>query len=227
MNIIAMNKLTDLYSKRKVFEEYGAEIPETLAAEIKDMESAIFGKVNDAVMAAAPLSLELEGLGGNVMVVLEYTDGILSRIGSGIEKKDIFSDLDMTVLTVDDGDDEEDEEDDEPDVDNPEHTRSRSRPFAVKFPDGKVYKYNKAQWTLIDSLRHMGLERASHFTGEMFRGFPLVGKRKRDNPKGQLWQKEIDGWWIYVNMSNVRKIKCLEGVAKMLDIPITIESLEP
>lgn len=227
MNIIAMNKLTDLYSKRKVFEEYGAEIPETLAAEIKEMESAIFEKVNNSVAAVVPLSLELECLGGNVMVVLEYTDGILSRIGSGIEKKDIFPNLDMTVLTVDYGDDEEDEGVNEPDVDNLERTRSRSIPFAVKFPDGKVFGYNKALLTFIESLRHMGLERASHYTGEMFRGFPLVGKRKRDNPQGQLWQKEIDGWWIYVNMSNVRKIKCLEGVAKMLNIPITIEPIEP
>lgn len=211
--------IDELYAKRKIFEEYGTEIPEALAAEIKEEESSMLANVNSAVAENVPSSIEAEGLAGNVIIVLEYVDGSLSRIGSGIDKQDIFSKLDMTVLSVAEGDDEE------PD-DNPEHTRSRSIPFAVKFPDGKVFRYNKAQWTLIDSLKYMGLERVSHFKGEMFKGFPLVGKRKRVTPEGQQWQKEVDGWWIYINMSNSRKIRCLEGVARMLDIPIRIELLE-
>lgn len=216
-----MNNLTELYAKRKVFEDYGAAIPDTLSAEIKEAEASIFAKINNAVAEVVPKSIEVEDLSVNVVVALEYVDGTLSRIGSSINNQDIFSTLDLTVLADDD------EEDEEPDDDNPERTRSRSIPFAVKFPDGKVFRYNKAQWTLIDSLKHMGLERASHFAGEMFKGFPLVGKRQRITPDGQQWQKQIDGWWIYINMSNPRKIRCLEGVAKMLNIPITIELLEP
>lgn len=217
----SMNKLTELYAKRKVFEDYGATIPDTLAGEIKEAEASILASINNEVADIAPSSIDVEDLAGNVVVALEYVDGTLSRIASGINKQDIFSTLDMTVLSVaDDGDNE-------PDDDNPDRTRARSIPFAVKFPDGKVFRYNKAQWTLIDSLKHMGLEHASHFTGEMFKGFPLVGKRQRITPDGQQWQKQIDGWWIYINMSNARKIRCLEGVAKMLNIPITIELLEP
>lgn len=214
-----MNRLTELYAKRKVFEDYGATIPDTLAGEIKEAEASILASINNEVADTAPSSIDVENLAGNVVVALEYVGGTLSRIASGINKQDIFSTLDMTVLSVAEGDDEE------PD-DNPEHTRSRSIPFAVKFPDGKVFRYNKAQWTLIDSLKYMGLERVSHFKGEMFKGFPLVGKRKRVTPDGQQWQKEVDGWWIYINMSNSRKIRCLEGVARMLDIPIRIELIE-
>lgn len=207
-----MNKLIELYAKRKVFEDYGATIPDTLAGEIKEAEASILASINNEIVDIAPSSMDVENLAGNVIVALEYVDGTLSRIASGINKQDIFSTLDMTVLSV------ADDEADEPDDDNPDRSRSRSIPFAVKFPDGKVFRYNKAQWTLIDSLKHMGLERASHFTGEMFKGFPLVGKRQRITPDGQQWQKQIDGWWIYINMSNARKIRCLEGVAKMLNI---------
>lgn len=216
-----MNKLSELYAKRKVFEDYGAAIPDTLTAEIKEAEASIFAKINNAVSEGAPESIEVEDLSGNVIVALEYVDGALSRIGSCINKQDIFSTLDMTTLSVagDAGD--------EPDDDNPERTRSQSIPFAVKFPDGKVFRNSKAQWTFIDSLKYMGLERVSHYTGETFKGFPLVGKQKRVTPDGQQWQKEIDGWWIYINISNTRKIRCLEGVAKMLNIPITIELLSP
>ena len=216
-----MNKLAELYAKRKVFEDYSSTIPDALAGEIKEAEASILASINSDVAEIAPESIEVEDLSGNVVVVLEYVGGTLSRIGSGINSPDIFSTLDLTVLAVND------DEDEEPDGDNPDRTRSRSIPFAVKFPDGKVFRYNKAQWTLIDSLKHMGLERASHFTGEMFKGFPRGGKRQRITPDGQQWQKQIDGWWIYINMSNARKIRCLEGVAKMLNIPITIELLEP
>lgn len=212
-----MTKLNELYAKRKVFEDYSAEIPDTLTAEIKEAEASILANINNAVVEVAPSSIDVEDYSGNVVVALEYVDGALLRIGSGINKPDIFSTFNMTVIEVD-----EDE-----DNDNPDRIRSRSIPFAVKFPDGKVFRYNKTQWTLIESLKYMGLERASHFSGELFKGFPLVGKRQRITPDGQQWQKQIDGWWIYINMSNNRKIRCIEGVAKMLNIPITIELLEP
>lgn len=74
---------------------------------------------------------------------------------------------------------------------------------------------------MIDALRYMGLERASQYKEEMFKGFPLIGKEKRTTDN-KLWQKKIDGWWIYVNMSNERKIVCIKGVAKMLNIPLKI-----
>lgn len=128
----------------------------------------------------------------------------------------------MNVLSIANEDEDVDDDNDGSGI-----TRSKSIPFSVTFSGGKVFRYNKAQWTLIDSLKYMGLEQASHFTGEMFKGFPLVGKRQRITPDGQKWQKEIDGWWIYINMSNSRKIRCIEGVAKMLNIPVKIELLEP
>lgn len=216
-----MTKLEELYAKRDAFLEYGSDVPEKLAAEIKEAEASILANINNAVVEVAPSSIDVEDYSGNVVVALEYVDGALLRIGSGINKPDIFSTFNMTVIEVD-----EDEDEDE-DNDNPDRIRSRSIPFAVKFPDGKVFRYNKTQWTLIESLKYMGLERASHFSRELFKGFPLVGKRQRITPDGQQWQKQIDGWWIYINMSNNRKIRCIEGVAKMLNIPITIELLEP
>lgn len=69
----------------------------------------------------------------------------------------------------------------------------------------------------------MGLERVSHFSTERFKGFPLVGRQQRITPDGHRWQKFVDGWWIYINMNNERKVRCLKGVASMLKIPIIIK----
>ena len=74
---------------------------------------------------------------------------------------------------------------------------------------------------MIEALRYMGLERASHFN-ETFKGYPLVGTKQRITDNGYKWQRYVDGWWIYTNLANERKIKCIKGVGKMLNIPLEI-----
>lgn len=65
-----------------------------------------------------------------------------------------------------------------------DNKRKPSIGFTVKFGDGTVIKHSSARTTMIESLRYMRLERASQFRGEMFKGFPLVGKKKRiSNPQ--------------------------------------------
>lgn len=84
-----MNKLIELYAKRKVFEDYGATIPDTLAGEIKEAEASILASINNEIVDIAPSSMDVENLAGNVIVALEYVDGTLSRIASGINKQDL------------------------------------------------------------------------------------------------------------------------------------------
>ena len=85
-----MAKLSELYAKRKVFEDYGAAIPDTLSAEIKEAESSVFESINNTVVEAAPSCIEVESLNDNVIVALEYIDGALSRIGSGFATQDQY-----------------------------------------------------------------------------------------------------------------------------------------
>ena len=68
----------------------------------------------------------------------------------------------------------------------------------------------------------MGLERASRYP-VTFKGYPLVGKRQRSVDDPNKWQRDVDGWWVYINISNEKKIEHLKGVAKMLNIPMEIK----
>lgn len=217
-----MDKLNELYAKRKVFEDYGAPIPTELAEEIEQEQRRILLNAPYWFMEHVPQDACLE-IHGNFTVHIEYNDDKLVGVGasynfSAKENSDVYLDNVGRDSGDDSGEDEPGE--DEPGIRSP---RSKSIKFSVTFPDGKVFNYNKAQWTLIDSLKHMGLERVSRYTAEKFKGFPLVGRRQRVTPDGQKWQKLVDGWWIYINMSNERKVRCLQGVAAMLNIPIVIK----
>lgn len=214
-----MDKLQELYAKRKVFEDYGISVPAELAAEIEQEKRNILLKAPYWFMEHAPQNVGLN-IPGNYAVHLEYSEGRLVGIGASYD----FQVKERSDVYLKNGGGEgggNQKPDDEP-IDPPYVPRSKSIKFSVTFPDGKVFNYNKAQWTFIESLKHMGLERAARYTKEKFKGFPLVGKQQRVTPNGQQWQKFVDGWWIYINMSNERKVQCLQGVAAMLNIPIVI-----
>lgn len=74
---------------------------------------------------------------------------------------------------------------------------------------------------MIEALKYMGLGRASKYNGDSFKGYPLVGRKKRLDDD-RMWQKNVDGWWVYVNMSNERAMACIKGVADMLNIDLEI-----
>ena len=62
--------------------------------------------------------------------------------------------------------------------------RSETVGFAVLFGDGKVIAEKSAKMTWIQALRYMGLERVAGYKGGVV-GFPMVGKRKRNNSKNR------------------------------------------
>ena len=157
------------------------------------------------------------GIAGKVVIVLEYDEGELSRVGI-TQKYGLIDDCDVVKEVVE----EEEEGDEEDDEDEEESYRAKSIGFTVHFDDGKVIDERNAKETMIEALRYMGLERASHYTADTFKGFPLVGRNQRITPNGERWQIKVDGWWIYTNLSNERKIRCLNGVASMLNIPLEI-----
>ena len=104
--------------------------------------------------------------------------------------------------------------------------RSPRIDFSVTFDDGTKYA-GSGKETFIDALKHMILPRVASFDGRTFAGFPLVGRKRRVTEDGYHWQTNVDGWWIYTNISNEVKIKVLKQVAEFLGIKITIESSIP
>lgn len=101
-------------------------------------------------------------------------------------------------------------------------TRSAIIDFKVMFADGFMCEGNGKD-TFIQALRHMSLPRVSTFNGRTFVGFPLVGKRQRVTEDGYKWQEQVDGWWIYVNMGNDKKVDMIRQVAAFLGIDVSVE----
>lgn len=216
-----MNKLQELYAKRKVFEDYCAPIPSELIEEISQEQQRILLNAPYWFLEHAPQEACLE-IPGNFTVHIEYNDDKLVGVGASFdysakEHSDVYLDnIGEEKVECTDADDDSEEI-------YSRGPRSKSIKFSVTFPDGTVFNYNQAQRTLIESLKHMGLERVARYTAEKFKGFPLVGKQQRITPDNYKWQRIVDGWWIYINMGNARKVRCLQGVANMLNIPITIK----
>lgn len=221
-----MSNLTNLYAKRKVFTDYNAPIPQDLAKEIADEEARLLSDVAESIISFLPEEIDLPD-SGSIVVGAEYIDGKLTRVASScnLDIASAFSNVQLVNVDEDQGEDDNSGEND------PARKRGPSIGFMVKFADGKEIKYKTARRTMIEALKYMGLERASKFRGEMFKGYPLIGKKQRPTEPGRIWQKNVDGWWIYVNLSNSRAITCLKGVSDMLNIPLEIimdkEDFEP
>ncbi|MDO4190525.1 MAG: hypothetical protein Q4D14_02395 [Bacteroidales bacterium] len=108
------------------------------------------------------------------------------------------------------------------DGENTPLTRSESIGFSVHFNDGRVIVQKDAQTTLVETLKVIGFERVSHFRGRLFKGYPLVGREKRTDGTHR-WQVFVDGWYVYVNMSNETKIKMIRTISDELGLGLVIK----
>lgn len=141
-------------------------------------------------------------------------------------------------LNMDEGDEDEitteadkvEESEEEPALDADESAnsftvRNASVGFSVKFGDGTIIKETDAKTTMVEALRHIGFEKVATYKGNMFMGYPLVGKQKRPLLKTtDKWQEKHGEWYIYTNLANDRKIRILNDLAKTLHIDMSIES---
>lgn len=221
-----MNELETLYGERETFVKYSREIPPELIEQIQAAEAEVFGTMLDDFTGHLPEEIEAP-IAAKIVFAAEYEEGKLVRVGLSTtadvsETFDVVKDIKEEVEEIEDEEEEsETEGEDESDPDSG-RKRGRSIGFTVKFADGKEIKHTTAQRTMLEALRYMGLERASKYRGEMFAGYPLIGKEKRRIAPDRIWQKNIEGWWVYVHMGNPRAIKCLYGVANMLGIEMEI-----
>ena len=106
--------------------------------------------------------------------------------------------------------------------DKPVVTRSESIGFTVRFPDGTVVQRKNAKETMIATLKVIGLHRAAAFRGRLFKGFPLVSRNQRTDVDFKC-QELVDGWYIYVNMSNDTKIEMLRQISDELCLGLIIK----
>lgn len=102
--------------------------------------------------------------------------------------------------------------------------RNASVGFSVKFGDGTIIRETDAKTTMVEAIRHIGLEKVATYRGDSFVGYPLVGKQKRPLMKpSDKWQEKVGEWYVYTNLANDRKIRVLNDLAKFLNIDMSIE----
>lgn len=93
--------------------------------------------------------------------------------------------------------------------------------FSVHFPDGTIIQESSANKTMIETLRKIGFNKAYEFKSVNFKGFYLVDKRKRTDGSVK-WQQNIMGWFVYVIMSNEKKIATLRALSDELELNLEV-----
>ena len=106
------------------------------------------------------------------------------------------------------------------------HIENPTKGLRVTFPDGTVIWHKAAINTFVDALRKVGLDRIPK-VGIEHGGFNLVSKDKRPPVPGRVWQHEVDGWYVYSNISNETKAEDLKKISKFYKLGMKVEEGKP
>lgn len=89
--------------------------------------------------------------------------------------------------------------------------------------DGKIFHEKNAIQTFIKALEYIGLDKVAS-VGIICSGYNLVDTRQRTD--GYMkWQQQIGDKWVYINYSNITKMKYLMQIADFLKLDIKIEAI--
>lgn len=106
------------------------------------------------------------------------------------------------------------------------HIENHTKGLRVTFPNGTVIWHKAAINTFVDALRKVGLDRIPK-VGIEHGGFNLVSKDKRPPVPGRVWQHEVDGWYVYSNISNETKVEDLKKISKFYKLGMKVEEGKP
>lgn len=102
------------------------------------------------------------------------------------------------------------------------HIENPTKGLRVTFPDGTVIWHKAAINTFVNALRKVGLDRIPK-VGIEHGGFNLVSKDKRPPVPGRVWQHEVDGWYVYSNISNETKVADLKRISDFYKLKLRVE----
>jgi hypothetical protein len=207
-----MSKLSKLYEAQQTLKENGLSFSEEQEAQLRALEEDI---IKNDILPVLTEQIEpaLKQVQRELVLVVDYVPGEELKVHLS-RKRNIAEALTdaveispkRTIVRV-----------------NTPSQRSSSIGFTVKFADGMTISHTNAKQTFIEALQHMSLSKVSGFDERTFADFPLVGRRQRVTEDGYKWQEKVDGWWVYINMSNDTKMSMLQQVAHYLNIRLTIE----
>ncbi len=106
------------------------------------------------------------------------------------------------------------------------HIENHTKGLKVTFSDGTVVWYSQAIDTYIATIKIIGYERVAAL-GLTHSGYNIVSHEQRPTEPGRIWQHESDGWYIYTNINNMKKVQNLEQISEHYKLGLVIEEIKP
>ena len=100
---------------------------------------------------------------------------------------------------------------------------SSGKRLRVTFPDGTVFYETISKDTFLKTLMKIGLSRIPD-VGIQIMKYNLVDTSQRLD-KGYPWQQKVDDYWVYVYMSNPRKVGALLDISDHFNLNLKIEAV--
>jgi len=221
-----MTKLENLYIDIKKLEEAGLQLtPEQLKLADELEEQLIRSEVLPAI--SKDIEPRLAPIQRELVLVVEYKPGEPISVALS-RKRNITEILNAKTLTQSSSTPVKSSRAAEPVQPHipQKHIENATKGLRVTFPDGTVIWNQSAIKTYIETIKKIGFERVSKL-GLTHSGYNIVSKKKRPTEPGKIWQHEIDGWYVYSNISNDKKISDLKFISDYFYLKLKIEELKP
>lgn len=245
-----MSKLSTLYTAMEKLQSVGVTIDEDLERKVSKAEEDI---IKEEILPVLEQKIEpaLQEVKRKLVLVVDYKPG--EPISVALSRKVKISDIsDAHPITASapahDSDSSHEahlaeEAETAEDVGQPvvsnerneeatephEPTRQVLNPtkgLRVTFPDGHTICMSRAIDTFKAALRRIGFERVSEL-GLTHAGCNLVSRTMIPPVQDRVLQHEIDGWYVFSNISNGDKKKDLQTISDRLHLDLKIEDGKP
>lgn len=221
-----MATLKELYTTLKSLRDMNLPVDDKLLKAADNLEEKI---IKEEILPALSQNIEpqLSEIQRDLVLVVEYHPG--EPLSVALSRKTKISEIiDAKTLTpksskpVSSSEKPASVEPHEPTkrIENP------TKGLRVTFPDGTVIWHKAAINTFVDALRKVGLDRIPK-VGIEHGGFNLVSKDKRPPVPGRVWQHEVEGWYVYSNISNETKADDLKRISKFYKLGLKVEEGKP
>ena len=221
-----MATLKELYTTLKSLRDMNLPVDDKLLKAADNLEEKI---IKEEILPALSQNIEpqLSEIQRDLVLVVEYHPG--EPLSVALSRKTKISEIiDAKTLTPKSSKPVSSSEKPapvEPHVPT-KHIENPTKGLRVTFPDGTVIWHKAAINTFVDALRKVGLDLIPR-VGIEHGGYNLVGKDKRPTVPGRVWQHEVDGWYIYSNISNETKAEDLKKISKFYKLGMKVEEGKP
>lgn len=220
-----MSKLEDYY---RIFDMFNGKLTEEQKKILEGLEDQL---IAEEILPAISKSVApvLTTLRRNLTLIVDYDteQGVTVKTTRGevVVKEHTAKKYQIPstnkVVKVAEVDNEPEEEPESDNGDAPKFTRGPKIKFEVRL-NGNVVEGKDGAGILAETIKQIGFERVAALKIMYVKGeYNLVDKRKRTH-KNKLWQREIDGWYVYSNTSNPTKAEDLATIAERLNLDMEI-----